>query len=173
AFLFVVLFFTFPLKFLMGTLADRLMGGGKTIRLPNGTVERVLRPDHVPLLLTIYGLGFTAVSLIFFLLYAHAYRKREELDLNDLEIFDTRRTVEAQAHAVVVGLFVVMLAQLDGLLRNKPYEDQVVFGAAGVCYLYIAIVLYRTRQLGRRRKAMVARLQEIAAEGDPGPPLQS
>jgi hypothetical protein len=34
-------------------------------------------------------------------------------------------------------------------------------------------MLYRTRRLGRRRKEMVARLQEIAAEGDPGPPLQS
>jgi hypothetical protein len=34
-------------------------------------------------------------------------------------------------------------------------------------------MLYRTRLLGRRRKAMVARLQEIAAQGDPGPALQS
>lgn len=172
-FLFVVLFFTFPLKFIMGTLADRLMGGSKTIRLPNGTVERVIRPEHFPLLMTIYGLGFTAVSLIFLLLYGHAYRKREDLDLNELEIFDTRRTVEAQMYAVVVGLFVVGLALLTDLVRNKPYEDQVVFGATGLFYLFFAFVIYRTRVLGKRRKAMVARLQEIAEEGDPGPPLQS
>jgi hypothetical protein len=34
-------------------------------------------------------------------------------------------------------------------------------------------MLYRTRLKGRQRKAMVARLKEIAVEGDPGPALQS
>lgn len=173
ALLFLVLFFVFPLKFFVGTMVNRLMGASKTIRLPSGTVERVIQPEHLPLLFTIYGLGFTAVSLIFLLLYAHAYRKREELDLNELEIFDTRRTVEAQVHVVVMGLFVVALAVLMGLLRDKPYEDQVELGVTGVLYLYFAFVIYRTRLYGRRRKAMVARLQEIAVEGDPGPALQS
>src|SRR3954470_10207553 len=35
ALLFVVLFFVFPLKFFIGAMVNRLMGGGKTIRLPN------------------------------------------------------------------------------------------------------------------------------------------
>jgi hypothetical protein len=40
-------------------------------------------------------------------------------------------------------------------------------------YGYMAFMIYRVRLLRRRRKAMVGRLQEIAAEGDPGPALQS
>lgn len=173
ALLFVILFFVFPLKFILGTMVDRLLGASKTIRLPDGTVERVIGPGHLPLLMTIYGLGFTAVSLIFFLLYAHAYRKRVELDLNELEIFDTRRTLEANLHTLVVGCFVAGLGWVSTAVRDKPYEDRASFVFLGVFYAYLAFMLYRTRLKGRQRKALVARLREIAIEGDPGPPLQS
>ena len=173
AFLFVILFFVFPLKFILGALMDRLLGGGKTIRLPNGAVERIIAPGHMSWLLAIYGLGFTAVSLIFTLLYAHAYRKREELALNELEVFDTRRTLEANLHTFVIGSLIVGMAWVTGAVQGKPYEDRASFATLGVFYAYLAFMLYRTRLKGRQRKAMVARLKEIALEGDPGPPLQS
>jgi uncharacterized membrane protein len=173
ALLFVVLFFVFPLKFFVGTMVNRLFGAPKTIKLPDGTVERVIRPEHVPLMMSIYGAGFVAVSLIFFLLYAHAYRKRQELDLNDLEVFDTRRTLEALGHTIVIGALLVVCAWSGDLAHGTPYMDKAIYGSVAVLYGYIAFMLYRTRILGRRRKAMVARLQEIAEDGDPGPPLQS
>jgi len=173
ALLFVVLFFVFPLKFFLGTMVDRLLGAPKTIRLPDGTLEPVIHHGHLPLLMTIYGLGFTAVSLIFFLLYVHAWRKREELRLNELEVFDTRRTLEANGHTVVMGLLIVITAWVAELARGGPYEDQSAYAVLGVFYAYLAFMIYRTRLLGRRRKAMVARIQELAAEGDSGPALQS
>jgi uncharacterized membrane protein len=173
ALLFVVLFFVFPLKFFLGTMVDRLLGAPKTVRLPDGTVEPVIHPGHLPLLMTIYGLGFTAVSLIFFLLYVHAWRKREELRLNELEVFDTRRTLEANGHTVVMGLLIVITAWTSAIFHGTPNEDRADFGTLGVFYAYLAFMMYRTRLLGRRRKAMVARIKELAAEGDAGPPLQS
>jgi uncharacterized membrane protein len=173
ALLFVILFFVFPLKFILGTMVSRLLGAGKTIRLPNGAVERVIAPGHMPLLMTIYGLGFTAVSVIFALLYVHAYRKRHELELNELEVFDTRRTLEGNIHTVVMGCFIVGLAWLTPALQGKSYEDPAAFGVLGVFYAYLAFMIYRTRLKSRQRKAMVARIKEIAVEGDPGPALQS
>jgi uncharacterized membrane protein len=173
AFLFLILFFVFPLKFILGTMMGRLLGAGKTIRLPNGAVERVIAPGHLPVLMTIYGLGFTAISLIFALLYAHAYRKRHELDLNELEVFDTRRTLEASLHTVVMGSFIVGVAWVTDAVRGKPYEDRASFATLGAFWVYLAFTIYRTRLKTRQRKAMVTRLKEIAAEGDPGPPLQS
>jgi type IV secretory pathway TrbD component len=173
ALLFLVLFFVFPLKFFLGTMVDRLMGAPRTIRLPNGAVERVIQPGHMSLLMSIYGLGFTAVSLIFFLLYVHAWRKREELHLNELEVFDTRRTLEANAHTVVIGALTVATAWVTGIFHGTPDEDRAAFAILGVFYAYLALMLYRTRLLGRRRKAMVARIKELAAEGDVGPSLQS
>jgi uncharacterized membrane protein len=175
ALLFVVLFFVFPLKFFIGALMNRALGGGKTIRLPNGTVERIIQPGHLPVLMTIYGLGFTAVSLIFFLLYAHAYRKREDLDLNELEVFDTRRTLEAQLHVSVIGLFTVLLANVEVLTRAQPqpYQDKALFAATGVFYAYMAFMIYRTRLKGKQRKAMVAGLAERVETADTGSEFQS
>ncbi|HEY2290769.1 MAG TPA: TMEM175 family protein [Thermoanaerobaculia bacterium] len=173
ALLFVVLFFVFPLKFFVGTMVNRLLGAPKTVRLPDGTVEKVIRPEHIPLMMSIYGAGFVAVSVIFFLLYAHAYRKREELDLNELEIFDTRRSLEALLYTITIGVLLVVVAWVGNLTHGAPYEDKATYASMAALYGFIAVMLYRTRLLGRRRKAMVARLQEIAVEGDPGPALQS
>jgi uncharacterized membrane protein len=173
ALLFVVLFFVFPLKFFIGTMVNRLLGAPKTVRLPDGTVERVIRPEHIPLMMSIYGAGFVAVSAIFFLLYAHAYRKREELALNELEVFDTRRSLEALRHTIVIGVLLIGVAWAGNFAHGTPYEDKATYVSLAVLYGYIAFMLYRTRLLGRRRKGMVARLQEIAEDGDPGPALQS
>src|SRR6185295_11507186 len=85
ALLFVVLFFVFPLKFLFGTLVNRLLGAGRMIRLEDGTLERAIRPEHMTPMLSIYGLGFAAAFAIFALLHAHAWRRREELELNEVE----------------------------------------------------------------------------------------
>ncbi len=172
ALLFVVLFFVFPLKFFVGTMVNRLLGASKTIRLPDGTLERVIRPEHIPIMLSIYAGGFVAVSAIFFLLYSHAYRKREELDLNELEIFDTRRTLEALRHTITMGLLLLMIAWVGNLAHGKPYEDSATYASVGALYVYVAFMVYRTRLLGRRRKEMVARIKALG-EGDPGPLLQS
>src|SRR4051794_8642982 len=54
ALLFVVLFFVFPLKFILGWIVHRLLGGAKTIRLPNGIVEKIVRPEHLAPMMSIY-----------------------------------------------------------------------------------------------------------------------
>jgi uncharacterized membrane protein len=171
--LFVVLFFVFPLKFFIGAMVNRLMGGGKTIRLPNGTLERIIKPEHVPIMLSIYAAGLVAISLIFFLLYYHAYRKRQELDLNELEVFDTRRSLESLLHIIVIGCLLIAIAWVGDLTHGKPYDDSATYGSLAAVYGYTAFMIYRTRLWKRRRTAMVERIKEIAVEGDPGPLLQS
>jgi uncharacterized membrane protein len=173
ALLFLVLFFVFPLKFFVGTMVNRLLGASKMIRLPDGTLEKIIKPEHIPLMMSIYAAGFMAVSLIFFLLYLHAYRMRQELDLNELEVFDTRRTLEALTHTMIIGAFLISVAWMGNLSQGKPYEKTADIASIGAFYVYTAFMIYRTRLWGRRRKAMVARLQEITQDGDPGPPLQS
>jgi uncharacterized membrane protein len=164
ALLFVVLFFVFPLKFFIG---------GKTIRLPDGTVEKIIKPEHMPIMLSIYAGGLVAISVIFFLLYYHAYRKRQELDLNELEIFDTRRSLESLAHLVFIGLLLIAISWIGNFSHGKPYEDSADYGSMAVLYAYVAFMIYRTKLWKRRRKAMVDRIKEIGVEGDPGPLLQS
>src|SRR4051812_47909806 len=114
ALLFVVLFFVFPLKFLLSTLIDRLLGGGKMVRLPNGTLERAIRPEHVAPMMTVYGLGIAAVFAIFALLHLHAYHRRHELKLTELERLDTLQSLQAYIASSGIGLLTVVYTNVIG-----------------------------------------------------------
>jgi uncharacterized membrane protein len=103
ALLFIILFYVYPLKFLFSLLfSDRIYGHDKN--------PFSIREDQVPQLMIIYGLGYIAIYSIFFLLYWHALRKRHELQLTHLEIFDTRTKMYSQLILVTVGVCSVILA---------------------------------------------------------------
>src|SRR5947209_590676 len=98
--LFVVLLFVYPLKFLF-TLA--------TIH-PSNTAD--LTQHEARLLFVIYGLGYAAVWAIFELMHHHALAKRQQLDLNEVEIIDTRQTIAMCFCQVAVGLLSIVVAYL-------------------------------------------------------------
>src|SRR4051812_43558745 len=79
--LFLVLFYVYPLKFLFNFSVTGLLFG---------SVSTPITSTQFRSLLLIYGLGFAAVYFAMMLLYLHAWRMREALDLNELERFDTR-----------------------------------------------------------------------------------
>jgi len=127
ALLLVVLFFVFPLKFLFSIAVSNVR----------------LLPEQLRILFTIYGLGFTAVFLIFALLYANAYRQRAILELNTVEAFDTASDIWANISVAAVGLGSVALAQFPATINF-----------AGFFYFGIAIVrtVYETLSARRRRR---------------------
>ncbi len=76
--LFLVLFYGYPLKFLFNfSITDVLFGG---------PAQSVITRSEFSTLLVIYGLGFAAVYLAMLLLYLHAYRMRDALELTALEV---------------------------------------------------------------------------------------
>ena len=94
--LFIVLFYVYPLKFLWTHL---LGGGGQDFNQAEGRM-----------LLVVYGLGGAAVFLIFVLLYRHAWRLRDDLDLNPLERYDTRAAIVENLLTAAVPMLSVLLA---------------------------------------------------------------
>ena len=98
--LFVVLFYVYPLKFLFSFSITSLLlsEGGQAISMTRSQYST---------LLVIYGLGFAAVYLALTLLYLHAWRLRDALELTELERFDTRyqifRLVTLTAFGVVAA----------------------------------------------------------------------
>src|SRR5207244_12030796 len=88
--LFTVLFFVYPMKFLFTNMLvnPRLKG---TIQTAHG-IERVVLPQHRPFIFLVFGAGFASVFLVFFLLYRHAYKQRDKLELNEFEIFETEHS---------------------------------------------------------------------------------
>lgn len=139
ALLLVVLFFVYPLKFLFSRTLT-------TTTLPF---------EQLRALLTIYGLGFTAVFLILALLYANAYRQRAKLELNILESFDTAADIWGNVGVAAVGLGSIALAQFPATISFAGF-------------FYFAIALVRTTfgtLRARRRRPLEARF--LSAESAP------
>ncbi|HST30175.1 MAG TPA: TMEM175 family protein [Chthoniobacterales bacterium] len=107
--LFLVLFYVYPLKFLFNiSITGLLFGAGAPVSMTGSQFSA---------LLVIYGLGFAAVYGAMALLYLHAWRLRDALELNDLERFDTRYLMFRLLTLVAVGVIAAGLACIPAL-RN-------------------------------------------------------
>ena len=120
------------------------------MRLPNGTVETMIdSADQVGTLMIIFGIGYIAVFGLFVLLYWHAYRNRERLDLNELEVFDTRTDIRECALMVSIACVSIGFA----LLGRDKYA-----GLSGMTYMLTPVVMTLHGTLnGRRRRKLEER----------------
>lgn len=150
ALLFVVMFYVYPLKFVFSFLVSMITGQGARVRLPNGTVETMVEnADQVGTLMLIFGIGYIAVFGLFVLLYAHAYRNRERLDLNELEVFDTRGDIRECALMVGIAGVSISIAAVGG----GRYA-----GLSGMTYMVTPVVMTAHGVInGRRRKKLEER----------------
>ena len=148
ALLFVVLFYVYPLKFVFTFLINMFTGHKGEIRLPNGTViGMVENVDQVASLMVIFSVGYLAVFGLFVLLYWHAYRRRDQLELNELEVFDTRTDIRESA--LNVGIAAVSIG--FGLARYASLS--------GMTYMLCPIVMTMHGMLsGKKRRRMEERL---------------
>ena len=155
--LFVVLFYVYPLKFMWTLIVNAFLGFGTNVQTAAGQAVPVVRDGQVPTMFVVYGLGFAAVFAIFSLLYLHAYRRRGELELNELESFDTRSWCQENALMSLVGLVSVAIAA-----TRSPHFMFI----SGMAYWLIAPVLFIHGSLrGRRRR----KLERSLAPDDASP----
>lgn len=151
--LFVVLFYVYPLKFLFTSLIDRLIGGHNEVRLPNGNVEAVIEGDQLASLMLIFNAGYFAVFAVFFFLFWHAYRKRRDLELNEMEIFDTRNSIQEMA----LNCGIALISTAIVLFGGPRYA-----GLAGLVYMLTGVAMgLNGTIMGRRRRRMA---KEYAAQ---------
>jgi Endosomal/lysosomal potassium channel TMEM175 len=143
--LFVVLFYVYPLKFLFSYLVNVMTGGHGEVRLPNGNVEAMVEGNQMVTLMVIFGLGYVAIFTVFILLHLHAYKKRFELELTALEVFDTRNSIQESALNSCIGLLSIILAVWGGGLARF----------AGPVYMLTAVVLtVNGTVVGNRRRQL-------------------
>ncbi len=158
ALLFLVVFYTYPLKFmavfLWGLVAHGMGWTGIVAALErSGSLAAVgiTRDLDVTTLMVIYNGGFIALFGIFALLYGHAWRQRDALELDPLARFDARSGLRVQLHSVAIGgLAMVVLAALTVAV---PY----LAGLSGLTYMLMGPVhgIYGTRR-ARLRQALHA-----------------
>ncbi len=132
--LFLVLFYVYPLKFLFNFSITSLFFGGSAQPVS-------MTRSQFSTLLIIYGLGFAAVYFAMTLLYLHAYRLRDVLQLTELEKFDTRYQLFRLSALVAFGLIAALLAYIP-LTRNW----------SSLVYLLLFPILRTSRLVHRRRR---------------------
>jgi hypothetical protein len=138
--IFVVLFYVYPLKFLFSLwFGDMIYGSTKN--------PFSIREDQMPQLFVVYGLGFLTIYTIFFLLYTHALRKKGHLQLNAMEVYDTRTQMYAQLMMATIGAGAVILALL------LPLKAAV---ASGMWYFVIppAFWVFHGRRAAIRKRTV-------------------
>lgn len=131
ALLFVVLFYIYPMKFLFSIVTRQITGGSGN----PGT------------LFLIYGLGFAGIFTLLLFMYAHAWRKRDELDLNEFERHDTVTSMMMYGAYIGIGV----LSATIGVLAGNGFAIHF----AGWAYFLIGPVsaLIGARR-GRQRRVM-------------------
>jgi uncharacterized membrane protein len=114
--LFVVLFYVYPLKF-MFTLA---LGAAQGERMG-------VTPADSRMLFTLYGVGVIAVFWLLAAMYIYAWRRRDQLQLNEVERLDTLESILDNLSMGAFGVLSILLANV-GLERF-----------AGVVYFLLCI----------------------------------
>lgn len=137
--MFLVLFYVYPLKFMFGALIEEITGLGPGLA---GSMTR----DQGRLVLIVYGAGFVAVFLTLTLLYHHAWRCRDRLDLDALERFDTRTSLQHYALSALVGVLSIAIAVVGGTGAS--------FWAGMSYFLLGPIAGFHGAMRGRKRRAL-------------------
>jgi len=107
--LFVVLFFAYPLKFVLTRLVAGMTGIGMSAA--DEGLQSMTASD-ARLLMATYSAGFVAVFGILTLFYWNALRQREALALTPLDVFDARAGLRAHLLSVAVGTVSILAALL-------------------------------------------------------------
>jgi uncharacterized membrane protein len=137
ALLFIVLFYTYPLKFLFTLIfSDQIYGAH------NSPLK--ITDHQVPTLMMIYALGFIAIYTLFFLMYFRAYKKSKRLGFSPIEKFDCKSNMYKEIIMISTGLCSLLFALL---LKDKES------GNAGMIYILLLpaiTIFYIIRKKTRR-----------------------
>ena len=99
--LFLVLLYVYPLKFVFTLVFSQLTGGqsGADLTLHQASV-----------MMEIYAVGFASVFLLFTLMYLHAYRLRDTLELSAIEALETQASMQSCAILSLIGFASLLIA---------------------------------------------------------------
>ncbi|HSH28125.1 MAG TPA: TMEM175 family protein [Wenzhouxiangella sp.] len=100
----VVMIYVYPLRIIMGTAFSTLSAGWLPSRFPLESIEQYRA------LVSIFAVGFVAMSGLIAGLYLHAWRCQEQLAMGARERFDTAAEALAWSIVAAVGVLSLLLA---------------------------------------------------------------
>jgi uncharacterized membrane protein len=133
-FLFTILFYSYPLKWIAGSLVSLVIND-------SGSPSILSNPEQLRNLFFIYGMGWIVVFFCIALLYIHAARNSEELGLSEIETYDAVSDAMYYLCFVLGGAISVALAY-----ANVGVND----GFPALAYISIGFFAIATTIIRRR-----------------------
>jgi uncharacterized membrane protein len=160
-FLIITLFYVYPLKFLTRTVLLPLTYLSGETEMFNDMATMIGGRDWGALM-TIYGLGAAAVFIVLAMMYRYALKHRDELELSEIEVFDTRIKIQSNLLQALVPLISATTAMI---LYTKPWVAAV---AGPLYFLYTPVMFIFGYRVEKNRK----RLQQRLEQQEEQPPLE-
>ncbi|KPP82747.1 MAG: Integral membrane protein [Oceanicaulis sp. HLUCCA04] len=136
----LILVFIYPLKFMADFFFNLFTGGFAS----TAEVQAVITVDQVAHLYLVYGIFYIAVQMVFVLLYSHALRLGDQIELDDTERSFTRYEIEVAAGTGLLTVLVIASAYL----LPPPFGPM-----SGMAFFLIGLIAYVS---GKRAQARLA-----------------
>jgi hypothetical protein len=147
-FLVIVLFYVYPLKFLTKGV---LIPIGYLLNNPeiSREVKEVFIGSHMPDLMIIYGNGAAGVFIILGLMYRYALVHAEDLELNEIEKFDTRASMYNNFLLASVPALSVVVA----IISSSSVVGNTLSGFTYFLYPFVMTIYHR--RMNRKRRLLI------------------
>jgi len=158
-FLSLVLFYVYPLKFLARLILFPIANIFQDYDLSN-SLTGTITAQNTSELMIIYGVGAASVFFVLMLMYRYALNQAIELELNEIEKFDTRTKIRTN---LLMGLVPVLSVILALIFRDSWMAGMI----SGFTYfLYTPIMMIHGKRVDRQRKKFLE-LQSSEKTNDP------
>ncbi len=145
--MFFVLFYIYPLKFLMSWQVkyfSAIFAGELKDRYTE--LNEMIPFSKVPHLMIIYGVGFAAIFFLLHFLNKRAFKQKEILQLNPREALETELTMRRYFVFGNIGLISILIALISIL---TSFSEGAIF--AGITYNLVWVyVIYETKYSKKR-----------------------
>jgi hypothetical protein len=100
-------------------------------------------------LMVIYGLGAASIFIVLALMYRYALKKADELDLNEIERFDTRTSIRTNLLMASVPILSAIFALIFGETRLGQMTSGFVY------FLYTPLMFTHGAMVNAARKKLL------------------
>jgi uncharacterized membrane protein len=159
-FLVIVLFYVYPLKFLTKLLLIpiSMLFGADEIR---ADVMSTIKGTDIAELMIIYGLGASATFFTFMLMYRAALAKSADLDLNEIEIFDTKASIRMNLLMALIPLVSVLMAII---FQDNPALSGIIPGFT--YFLYTPVMWINGNRTEKQREKLLSQAADNDAKAE-------
>jgi uncharacterized membrane protein len=153
-FLVIVLFYVYPLKFLTKLIIYPIV-----YFLGEDSIEKelagMIKGEDMADLMIIYGAGGAGVFFVLALMYRYAYKNATELELNEIEQFDTKTKIRTNT---IMGIVPLVSITVAFILRGHWSAGMF----SGFTYfLYTPIMVIYGRRVEKERKKIIEQMEQF------------